>query len=186
VWVHYRPRGSPAVPTPAPGARCVGAGRSVPAADVLAGVRERLERLAPEAAFAVQPRDKALVNLPVIVHATSPDGRALEEPIQFDVTQPVPGHLVAHPTYRWEFGGGVGAQGVGLAYDGTSPQQYPGYYVSHAYDAKGSATVALTVLWRATFTVAGLAPLALEDLPRTAARSFPVVEARSQLVADPS
>jgi len=164
----------------------VGASQSLPATDVLAGVRERLERLAPEAAFAVQPPDRALVNLPIIVHATSPDGRPLEQPIQLDVTQPVPGHLEAHPRYLWDFGGGAGAEGVGIAYDGTSQQQNPDYYVSHAYGGKGSATVTLTVLWRATFTVAGLPPFTLEDLPRTAARTFPVVEARSQLVADPS
>ncbi len=186
MWVHYRPQGSTATPRQAPPARCVGASQSLPATDVLAGVRERLERLAPEAAFAVQPPDRALVNLPIIVHATSPDGRPLEQPIQLDVTQPVPGHLEAHPRYLWDFGGGAGAEGVGIAYDGTSQQQNPDYYVSHAYGGKGSATVTLTVLWRATFTVAGLPPFTLEDLPRTAARTFPVVEARSQLVADPS
>jgi len=186
MWVHYRPQGSGAVPRPVPGWRCVGATQSVPAAAVLAGVRESLERLAPKAAFEVQPRDWALVNLPIIVHATSPNGRPLEQPIQFDVTQPVPGHLEAYPTYQWDFGGGTSAEGVGIAYDGTSPQQNPDYYVSHAYDATGSATVTLTILWRATFIVAGLPPFPLEDLPRTAARTFPVLEARSQLVADPS
>jgi hypothetical protein len=56
--------------------------------------------------------------------------------------------------------------------------------VAHAYPrASATETVQLTVLWQATFTVAGLPPLELADLPKTARESFRVVEARSQLVA---
>jgi hypothetical protein len=183
MWLSYREVGTTGTPTRDPRQRCIGPNVSIPVGPLLAGVREELEKRAPQAAFAIQPKDMALVQLPVIVHAISPDGRGLTESIEFDVTQPVPGHLEAHPTYEWDFGEGFSAIGVGIAYDGTSPRERPDYYVSHAYTAPGRATVTLRVLWRATFTVAGIPPLTLEDLPRQTSQSVRVVEARSQLVA---
>jgi len=183
MWLSYREVGTTGTPTRDPRQRCMSPNVSIPVGQLLAGVREDLEKRAPQAAFVVQPKDKALVHLPVIVHAVSTDGRGLEEPIEFDVTQPVPGHLEAHPTYEWDFGEGFAAAGVGIAYDGTSPRESPGYYVSHAYTTTGQATVTLRVLWKATFTVAGIPPLTLEDLPRQTSQAVRVVEARSQLVA---
>jgi len=41
---------------------------------------------------------------------------------------------------------------------------------------RGPQRVLLTVGWRATFTVAGLAPIELAELPRSADASFPVLE----------
>jgi len=173
------------------GERCLAATTRVPVADVLAGVAERLEARLVAPQFFVQPPDWALVNLPLIVHVTSEGRRtpqadcAHPEGVCFDVTVPVPGRLEAYPTYSWVFdaAGAVG-EGRGRAYDGTSPREDPGYYVSHTYTQPSPAeTVELTVTWQARFTVPGLSPLQLRDLPKTAQESFRVLEARSQLVA---
>jgi len=60
----------------------------------------------------------------------------------------------------------------------------PGYYVAHDYtQSSARETVELTVTWQARFTVPGLSPLQLTDLPNTAQEIFAVVEARSRLVA---
>jgi len=173
------------------GTRCLRATTRIPVADVLAGVAEQLAARLVTPKFAVQPGDRALVNLPVIVHVTS-EGRRTPQPdcahpegVCFDVTVPVPGRLEAYPSYSWVFDGdGAVGEGRGRAYDGTSPRESPDHYVAHAYTAPSAVeTVELTVTWRATFTVAGLAPLRLADLPKMAQESFSVVEARSQLVA---
>jgi hypothetical protein len=104
----------------------------------------------------------------------------------FDVTAPVPGRLEAYPTYQWVFEAGAVGEGRGRAYDGTSPREAPGRYVAHTYRVPAARQpVTLTVVWKAVFTVPGLAPLPLADLPQTARQTFPVVQARSQLVADP-
>jgi hypothetical protein len=173
------------------GDRCVRATTRVPVAEVLAGVAEQLAARLVTPRFAVQPRGRALVNLPVIVHVTA-EGRRVRQRdcahpqgVCFDTTVPVPGRLEAAPSYRWVFdGNGAVGEGRGRAYDGTSPRESPDHYVAHAYPrASATETVQLTVLWQATFTVAGLPPLELADLPKTARESFRVVEARSQLVA---
>jgi hypothetical protein len=173
------------------GTRCVGPTRRIPVAALQAGVREQLDaRLVPPE-FAVQPPGRALVNLPVIVHVTS-EGRRIRqsdcahpEGVCFDVTVPVPGRLEAYPTYSWIFdSSGTAAQGRGRAYDGTSPRQHPEHYVAHTYARPTDRQrVSLTVTWKAAFTIAGLPPLDLADLPKTAQAAFSVVEARSQLVA---
>jgi hypothetical protein len=173
------------------GTRCVGATTRIPVADVLVGLREQLDARLTQPEFAVQPEGRALVNLPVIVHVTSEGRRtpqndcAHPEGVCFDVTAPLPGRLEAFPTYNWVFDAdGSEGEGRGRAYDGTSPRENPDYYVAHTYlQPAKDQQVALTVTWKAAFTVAGLAPLELVDLPKTAEQAFSVVEARSQLVA---
>jgi hypothetical protein len=173
------------------GTRCLAATSRIPIADLAAGVREQLDARLVAPRFAVQPADRAVVNLPVIVHVTS-EGRRIPqsecahpEGVCFDVTVPVPGRLEAYPTYNWLFDtAGAAGEGRGRPYDGTSPREHPDHYVAHTYSQPtADQQVRLTVAWKATFTVAGLPPLQLEDLPKTARQGLSVVEARSQLVA---
>jgi hypothetical protein len=191
VWmrVYGRVVGS-AGPWQVRGTRCVGAPRRVPVAAVLAGVRERLDRLVAPPVFEVQPAGRAIVNLPVIVHVVAEGRRRAQsdcahpQGVCFDVTVPVPGRLEAYPTYGWVFDAGAVASGRGRAYDGTSPREDPGHYVAHTYRVPvPRQPVRLTVTWKAQFSVPGLPPLELADLPKSSVRTFPVVEARSQLVA---
>jgi hypothetical protein len=163
--------------------------RVVPVAALRDAVREGLARRVADPRFEVRPGGRALVNLPVIAYATH-SGRREEqrdcadpEGVCFAVTRPLPGRLEARPVYVWDFGLGAETEGRGRPYDGTSPRQAPDYYVSHTYGQTGPQRVRLTVAWRATFTIAGLPPIELAELPRSAEVSFPVLEARSELVA---
>jgi hypothetical protein len=126
----------------------------------------------------VQPATIALVNLPVIVSATNVGPQTLA------VEQPVPGLLVALPTYSWKFNDGTTVAGVGTPFDGTDPRTDPAHYVSHTYEhADAHASVALTVTWNATFTAAGqtftLPPLVMPPI----VTNFTVDEAHSVLVS---
>jgi hypothetical protein len=99
------------------------------------------------------------------------------------VQQPVPGQLVATPSFSWKFDDGTVVTGAGVPYDGTDPRTAPSHYVSHTYAAaQAQASVTLTVTWNATFTAAGqtftIAPLVMPPIRTT----FSVHEARSVLV----
>jgi len=126
----------------------------------------------------VQPANVAIVNLPVLVSVPQPGPQTMQ------VQQPVPGLLVATPTYTWKFDDGATVTGAGLPYDGTDPRVDPGHYASHTYTAaEAQASVTLTVTWNATFTVAGQAftipPLVMPPITTT----FSVHEAHSVLVS---
>jgi len=188
VWTYSRRAGSSQAWVQT-GQRCIGVRRVVPVAAVRDAVREELAKRVADPRFEVRPGEATLVNLPVIAYVTD-SGRkeqqrdcAHPEGVCFSVTQPVPGRLEARPVYVWDFGQGPEAEGRGRPYDGTSPREVPDYYVSHTYMQRGPQRVRLTVGWRATFTVAGLPPIELADLPRSAEASFPVLEAWSELVS---
>jgi hypothetical protein len=126
----------------------------------------------------VQPAGTALVNLPVIVSVPQP------QPVTMQVQQPVPGTLVATPTFTWAFDDGATVTGAGVPYDGTDPRVDPAHYVSHTYTtADAHASVTLTVTWNATFTAAGqafpIAPLTMPPITTT----FTVNEAHAVLVS---
>ena len=126
----------------------------------------------------VQPATVALVNLPVIVSVPQP------QPVTMQVQQPVPGTLVATPTFSWTFDDGATVTGAGVPYDGTDPRTDPTHYVSHTYAAADPhASVTLTVTWNATFTAAGqvfpIAPLVMPPI----STAFAVQEAHAVLVS---
>jgi hypothetical protein len=100
------------------------------------------------------------------------------------VQQPVPGLLVATPTYTWKFDDGATVTGAGLPYDGTDPRVDPGHYASHTYTAaEAHASVTLTVTWNATFTVAGQAFTIPRLVMPPITTTFSVHEAHSVLVS---
>jgi hypothetical protein len=126
----------------------------------------------------VQPEGTALVNLPVIVSVPQP------QPVTMQVQEPVPGTLVATPTFTWTFDDGATVTGAGIPYDGTDPRANPAHYVSHAYTAADAhASVTLTVTWNATFTAAGqVFPIASLTMPPITT-TFAVNEAHAVLVS---
>lgn len=158
---------------------CTGAGPApIPVQQVVQDVGEYERTHVPVPVPNVQPATVALVNLPVIVSVPQP------QPVTMQVQQPVPGTLVATPTFSWTFDDGATVTGPGVPYDGTDPRTEPTHYVSHTYaTADAHASVTLTVTWNATFTAAGqvfpIAPLVMPPI----ASAFTVQEAHAVLVS---
>ena len=158
---------------------CTGAGPApIPAQQVVQDVSEYERTHVPIPVPSVQPSGVALVNLPVIVSVPQP------QPVTMQVQQPVPGTLVATPTFTWKFDDGAVVTGAGVPYDGTDPRANPAHYVSHTYSAANPhASVTLFVTWNATFTAAGqtfaIAPLTMPPITTT----FTVNEAHAVLVS---
>lgn len=123
----------------------------------------------------LQPTD-AIINLPVLA-STDP-----RPPVVIPITDPVSGMAEATPEFTWAFAEGAAAHGPGLAYDGTSPTENPGYYVGYTYRTLGSPSIGLTVTWRVTFTIPGYPAVPLEDVVRTASATTNVRSATSELV----
>jgi hypothetical protein len=158
---------------------CTGAGPApIPVEQVVQDASEYERTHVPIPVPNVQPPGVALVNLPVIVSVPQP------EPVTMQVQQPVPGTLVATPTFAWRFDDGATVTGAGTPYDGTDPRVNPAHYVSHTYTAADAhASVTLTVTWNATFTAAGqdfpIPPLTMPPITTT----FTVHEAHAVLVS---
>lgn len=123
----------------------------------------------------LQPAD-AIVNLPMIA---STDDRP---PISIDISVPIVGTATATPEFLWTFAEGAVAHGPGRPYDGTSPTQNPGYYITHTYQALGTPTVGLTVTWRVTFTIPGYPPVDLTDVVRESTATTTIRSAGSELI----
>lgn len=127
----------------------------------------------------VQPRSWTLVNLPVIVSVADVGEQTM------NVTEPVPGQLVATPTYTWTFDHDDSStlMGTGIAYDGTDPRRDPTHYLTHTFRAvESNASVTLTVKWNATFTAAGYTMTLPQLVMPPIVTTFPVYEAHSVLV----
>ncbi len=160
------------------GDECTGtAGSAVPLQQVLDAVGEYERDHMPVPQPVVQPDATALVNLPVIVSVPDVGQQTM------NVQLPVPGELVAVPTYVWTFDDGTTLTGTGNPFDGTDPRTKASHYLAHTYSAAhANASVTLTVTWNATFTAAGqtfaLPQLVMPPLVHT----FSVHEARSVLV----
>ena len=102
-----------------------------------------------------------------------------------DVTVPLPARLVAVPHYAWHYGDGTtGPDSPGVPYQpGVLPADDPDHYLTHTYRTNATVTARLTVTWRATFTVSGIAgTFPLPDISLTTSRRLPIRQARSQLV----
>jgi hypothetical protein len=139
-------------------------------------VRDQL----PSFPVSVQPSPTAIVNLPVIVSAP------LEPAPNFDVQDPIPGHVSVTATYTWTFDDGATLTGIGRAYDGTDPRTAPdGYYLDHTFTrADGNGSVTLVVAWHAEFTADGGPAVALPDIITAPQMTrFGVHEIRAVLVS---
>jgi hypothetical protein len=129
-----------------------GLGDPVSEQQVVDGVSEYERVHVPIPKPNVQPGTYTLVNLPVLVSVTDPGEQVMS------VQQPVPGQLVATPTFSWTFDDGTILKGVGRPYtDGVDPRyDKAGYYLSHTYrESRAHASVTLVVTWHATFAAAG-------------------------------
>jgi hypothetical protein len=147
--------------------------------DVMSSVREEVRKRVPPARITLQPGNVVPVNMPLIVSAADPGNQ------DFAITLPQAGTVSVRPTYRWDFGDGGTATGRGKPFDGVTPRQDPGRYVTHTYTRPFQrVTVSLTVTWHATLTIPGVGSMSLQDVvmpPVT--HTMSVQEARAVLVA---
>jgi hypothetical protein len=145
----------------------------------MASVREEVRKRVPVARVTLQPRNLVPVNMPLIVSAADPGNH------DFSITLPQAGTVSVSASYRWDFGDGGTATGRGKPFDGVTPRQDPGRYVTHTYSRPyPSATVSLTVTWHATLTIPGVGSVGLQDVVMSPVRqTISVQEARAVLVA---
>lgn len=150
----------------------------VSAQQVIDAVQEYERDHMPIAVPLMQPSNMALVNMPLLVSVTP-------FPVEtMAVALPVPGELVARPSYAWSFDGGPSVSGAGVPFDGTDPRVDPAHYVSHTYvKAQAQASVSLTVTWTATFTAAGETVTVPDVVMPAVTMTYSVHEARSVLVS---
>lgn len=129
-----------------------GLGEPTPAQQIVDEVSEYERIHVPIPKPNVQPSKYTLVNLPVLVSVTDPGEQVMS------VQQPVPGQLVATPTFTWTFDDGTTLTGAGKPYEDDIDPRYDesGYYLSHTYrKPQPHASVTLVVTWHATFSAAG-------------------------------
>ena len=182
--VYQRPDGG-ADWTPRAGPVCRGVVDPIPLADVEAEIVRIFEahfKNVMEPEITVAPAVNAVVNLPVL--ASTPD----PGPLGFDITNPLPGRVEATPVYEWTWSNGQRSTGAGVGYDGTSPSGNPEHYpVQTTFEDGGSGSVALTVVWSITLTVAGIPPITdIPPLEYSGSADFPVRSARAVLVDSPN
>jgi hypothetical protein len=151
----------------------------VPTQQIVDAAQEYERTHLPAASPRVQPGSVVVVNLPVLASVTPLLVQTMA------VQLPVPGELVATPSYAWTFDDGTKITGPGVPYDGTDPRVDPEHYVAHTYvKAQANASVSLSVTWTATFTAAGQTI----DIPAVVmpavTTTFSVHEARSVLVSN--
>lgn len=152
-------------------------GRSVPVAAVEALAHEEIRKRLVSPTVTSAPPGTTLVNLPTIF-STEP-----QPPPRIDITTPVPGSITATPSYRWDFGDGLGGLGPGIPYQrGDRPSRDPGKYLHAVYASTGTKHVTLTVTWAVTFRLEGVTEVALAPIVFTAWQDKPVMQARAVLI----
>ncbi|MHB1614934.1 MAG: hypothetical protein ACYCXA_10605 [Actinomycetes bacterium] len=146
-------------------------------AELAGRVAELVEARVGRPVISYQPAAGGLVGFPLLVSTVEPGV------LLMPVSEPLPGLVRATPSLEWEFDHGDRAHGAGRQYDGTSPVADPGHYVSSVFSSPGVHQVALTVRWRATWTVGGIT-VPLPDVVTRSDVAVPVREARAELVQD--
>ena len=179
-WVFTRSLSTPSDDWARSGTRCILGEQRVDLADVEAEVRRIIEdkfREIAEPALYLAPEAGGLVNLPMLAWTTDPGEVTLR------IEQPLPGRIRATPSYTWAWSDGTTSSGPGLPYTpALSPNAAPDHYVHAIYADRGEGSVELTVTWQGDVTVPGLSPIEIAPLVYTSTTTFPVREARAQLV----
>jgi hypothetical protein len=139
----------------------------------------------PAPGIHVQPSQREIVNLPVIVSADAPPAG------HWTVNQaPFPTiAITGTPHWTVDFGDGttLTSDTPGRSYDGTDPAADPGHYLAHAYAQPAAGqNITVTVTWTATFTLGSdPANLAMNGtVTRTSSTSVPIDEAESLLTGN--
>jgi hypothetical protein len=154
-------------------------------ADVVAAVREQLVKEVGRPVIRIEPPGgRALVNMPVLFSAP------VQHRTTLDITQPLPGAIVADPGYSWDLGEGQSGAGAGHRFTPSRDPEDPstsGYYVSATYRQVGVQHARLTLTWDATITLgsgAGSLSVPLDPITFTATASTTTVSATNRLYGE--
>ncbi len=148
------------------GAACYSEDGPVSRWRVEGSLRESMTEFVPALRPSRRPAGDALVQLPVYVDAGQEAGAR-----EIDTTiVDLPVHLRLEPVWRWDFGDGRRVTGDVPTAD-------------HTYRQARTALVRVATIWRGTYWVAGLGPLAV-DAPviQEASMAVPVGQGRAVLV----
>lgn len=154
------------------GAACFGSGGPISRETAEVQLRDRVVALVPELRAWRQPSGRVLPHLPVVFGVTQS-----EEPIVEAFTLAgLPVELTARPRWVWDFGTATLATG-------SAGRRWPRATVEHAYRRSGSAQVRVSTVWQATYEVAGVGPLAIDEpVTQDAVLDVPVGQGRAVLV----
>ncbi|WP_157180973.1 hypothetical protein [Actinopolymorpha alba] len=155
----------------------------VPIEQISYDFKYEIQRELPAPTIELRPNPKTFVNLPTIVSAPDPGPQDFEivVPPSQGRTFPLRGQIHAEPDYTWTFEGGKTVKGPGRPFDGTLPEDRPGYYVTNTFSTTGQKNVHLRVRWTGTVTVDTLPPEPILPVEFEANTTIDVVEAKSVL-----
>lgn len=177
----FQPPGTTGTPT---GYVCLRPGQQpVSLGDITGEVREYVDELVPnDADVVVQPAGGALIRVPTLVRAQMSTAPVTE---QFFTGSGFAVQVTARPVrWEWTFGEGpVQSYGhPGAAYDGSDPTT-SGRHVTHTYETPGSRGVQVTVVWTASYQLAGVGTVEVGEVRRPSeVEQVQVRSARSELV----
>ena len=154
------------------GAACFGLGGPVSRETAEAQLRDRIVALVPELRAWRQPFGQVLPHLPVVFGVTQSEQPLVES---FTLVG-LPIELTARPRWVWDFGT------ASLATT-SAGRRWPEATVDHAYRRSGNAQVRVTTVWEATYEVAGVGPLAIDEpVTQRTSLEVPVGQGRAVLV----
>ncbi|MFM1965981.1 MAG: hypothetical protein RL134_1706 [Actinomycetota bacterium] len=154
------------------GAACFGSGGPVSRESAEGQLRERVVALVPSLRPWRQPAGRVLPQLPVIfgVHQS-------EEPLieSFELVG-MPIVLTARPRWVWDFG----TERLATT---SAGRRWPSPVIDHTYRRAGLVEARVSAIWEATYTVAGVGPLVIDEpVTQEGALTVPVGEGRAVLV----
>lgn len=154
------------------GAACFGPGGPVTRATAEVLLRDRVVALVPPLRAWRQPAGAALPHLPVIFGVTH-----TEDPVvaSFELVG-LPIELTARPRWAWDFGS------TSLV-TSSAGRKWPTPTIGHSYPRSGTTEARVTALWSATYEIAGVGPLDIDEpVTQEASIAVQVGQGRAVLV----
>lgn len=154
------------------GAACFGSGGPVSRESAEAQLRDRVVALVPPLRAWRQPAGRVLPHLPVVFGVHQSEAPLRES---FEIVG-LPVELTARPRWSWDFG-------AASLTTTSAGRRWPDATIGHVYRRSGLEQARVTAVWEATYEVAGVGPLAIEEPVTQEARvDVPVVQGRAVLV----
>ncbi len=154
------------------GAACFGSGGPVSRETAEAQLRDRIVAQVPELRAWRQPTGRVLPHLPVVFGVTQSEQPLVES---FTLVG-LPIELTARPRWVWDFG-------TASLSTSSAGRRWPHATVDHTYRASGTGQVRVTAVWEATYEVAGVGPLTIDEpVTQWTSLDIPVGQGRAVLV----